>query len=121
MSGTNSDITIECEPINVSGEIEIEKVNKITFNPFMNRKINKKKATGEQKSMLVGFIFLTLAIPLLIVSFDKLSFIFKSGLSINDLPNGPRGIAGKYVLGINLFFGIIFILIAGLGIGKVLK
>ena len=113
MSGTSSDITIECEPINVSGEIEIEKVNKISFNPFMNRTVSNKKSSDEQKSMLVGFIFLTLAIPFLLISFDKITFIIKTGSSLQNIPGGITRFAIYGCL------SLVFIIIAGLGLGKV--
>ena len=77
MSGTSSDITIECEPINVSGEIEIEKVNKLSINPFLNRKVSNDDE--EKKSMVLGLIFLTISLPLLIIIINKMFIWFKSG------------------------------------------
>lgn len=85
MSENNSPITIQCEPIEVSGEIEIEKVNKLSLNPFMNKKVSKKKSSAKQKSKLVGFIFITIAIPLLLLTTNRLNHIMITGKSYIDV------------------------------------
>lgn len=78
MSSTSNDITIECEPINVSGEIEIEKVNKIQPHPSLNRKVSNND-DKEKRSMVIGLICLTGFIPFLVILINKIFIFVKSG------------------------------------------
>ena len=121
MSSTSSDITIECEPINVSGEIEIEKVNKIQIHPSLNRQVSNNKTDKEKTSMVIGLMFLTFSIPFLVITID---YIYKSiflNISISSLP-----LVFNYFTPVNFAIGNaiicgILLLMAGLGLGKVFK
>ena len=122
MSSTSSDITIECEPINVSGEIEIEKVNKISIHPSLNRKVsNNKKTDKEKTSMVIGLLFLTFSIPFLVITID---YIYKSiflNISISSLPPVFNYFTPvNFAIGNAIICGIL-LLMAGLGLGKVFK
>ena len=137
MSGTSSDITIECEPIKVSGEIEIEKVNEIKFHPSLNRKVGKNKSDEEKSSMVTGLICLTVAIPFLIYFINYIYLFAKLGIwkvwrnkkDINEiihlLPDSIFGFSKmtefKIILGTSALFSFVLILFAGLGLGKQLK
>tara|TARA_Y100001970_G_C14013054_1_gene739504 strand:- start:98 stop:457 length:360 start_codon:yes stop_codon:yes gene_type:complete len=107
MSGTSSDITIECEPINVSGEIEIEKVNKLSFNPFMNRKVSNDKSDKEKKSMVLGLIFLTISLPFLIIIINKMFILVISGdfsdENINNIIGNKYWFGGYCVVFVSFF------------------
>lgn len=122
MSSTSSDITIECEPINVSGEIEIEKVNKISIHPSLNRKVSNNKNTDKEKtSMVIGLLFLTLSIPCLVITFDYLNKRFFLGIDINSLPLVFNYFTPWIFYAINAGLSLIFIIFAGLGLGKIFK
>lgn len=119
MSNTSNDITIECEPINVKGEIEIEKVNKISIHPSLNRKVSNNNSDKEKRSMVLGLIFLTISLPFLIIIINKLFILIKSGdysdVNINNI------IGNKYRFGGYCAVFVSFFIPAIIGLTKQLK
>lgn len=119
MSSTSNDITIECEPINVSGEIEIEKVNKIQPHPFFNRKVSNNDDDKEKRSMVIGLICLTAFIPFLVILINKIFIFVKSG--DYSFENIKKIIGNKYLF-VLWFVGFVSLSVTAIiGLTKNLK